>query len=264
MADSWAWWGAKLVAKIGIKVAVNAAAPWLGPAVDFSEAVYDFSHGDIGGGVINALFGISAISTFGITRCAKEAMKEGAKNAVVQTAKETAKTVEKEATKKVGQELGKTLATGAVTGGKDAAVRVARAAAKSAGKAATKKVGEQFAKDIARGVITETVEDVWFQGTKLTFKGMVDIYARAVISNPGNIFSGFPLVFVREVLPQSAERFLKESIATGLVSGLTQEAAKTAAEKESKKYLYKLAAKNWGFASVIGGIRSVLSWRNFE
>lgn len=259
MADSWAWWGAKLVAKIGVKVAVNAAAPGLGAAVDFSEAVYDFSRGDIGGGVINALFGISAIFTFDITRCAKEAMKESAKNAVVQTAKETAKTAEKEATKKVGQELGKTLATGAVKGGKEAAIRAARAAAESAGKAATKKVGEQFAKDIARGVITETVEDVWHQGTKLTSKGILEKVARAVFSNPGNIFIGGSRDFLEEVLPEAAERFLKKSIATGLVSGLTQEAVKTAAEKESKKYLYKLAAKNWDFAFVIRDIRSELS-----
>ena len=111
MADSWAWLGVKFVgkigAKIGVKMALNAALPGLGSVVDFSEALYDFYRGDTVGGLTNTLSGISDFVTLGMSSSAKEAMKGSAKNAVVQSAKETAKTVKKEATKRLVKNLEK-------------------------------------------------------------------------------------------------------------------------------------------------------------
>jgi len=258
MAESWLWWAGKLAAKLGAKMAVNTVAPGFGSAVDFSEAAYDFYHGDIVGGAINTCWGVVDVVTFGMSSSAKEAMKGSAKKAVVQTAKETAKKAEKEATKKVGQELAKKLATGAVEGGKDAAVRAARVAAESAGKAATKKVGEKVAKEIARGVITETVEDVWQQGTKLTIKRMGGKVIFAFISNAGGSVKTVSADVLEEVLTQGADEFLKGSIATRAVFKLTQKAATTAVKEESKKHLVKLFAKDCSFAVVKRGVRTVM------
>jgi len=260
MAESWAWWGAKLAGKIGAKVALNLVlAPGLGSAVDFGEAAYNFYHGDIVGGTISTISGVADVFTLGLSSSIKETVKGSTKKAVVQTAKEAAKKAEKEATKKVGQEFAKKLATGAVEGGKDAAVGAVRAAAESAGKAATKKVGEKVAKEIARGVITETVEDVWQQGTKLTIKRTGGKVIFALISSAGVSVKTFTADFLEDVLTQSAEEFLKGSIATRLVFELTQKAATTAAKEECKKHVVKLFAKDCGFAVVKGGVRTVMS-----
>ena len=48
-------------------------------------------------------------------------------------------------------------------------IEMAKKAAKSASKEATKKVGQQVGKEIAKGVATEAVEEVWHEGTKMTF-----------------------------------------------------------------------------------------------
>ena len=127
-------------------------------------------------------------------------------------------------------------------GGKDAAVGGVRAVAESAGKAATKKVGEKVAKEIARGVITETVEDVWQQGTKLTIERMGGKVIFGLISNAGVSVKAVSADVLEEVLTQGAEEFLKGSTATRVVFELTQKAATTAAEEECKKHVVKLFA----------------------
>jgi len=254
MAESWAWWGAKLVGKIGAKITLNLVAPGLGSAVDFGEAVSDFYHGDIVGGTINTISGVVDVATLGLSSSIKETMKGSAKKAVVQTAKETAKDARKEATKKVGQELRKKVATGAVKGGKDFAVRAARAAAESAGKAATKEVGEKVAKEFARGVITETVEEVFQQGTKMTIDRMGHKVVIKLIAS-GGCMKTLSSSFAAELLTGGFEEFLKGSASKRLVFELTQKAATTAAEEEFKKHAFKLIAKEYGLAVVEGSVR---------
>ena len=236
----WATWGATLGAKIGGKILLNACLPGLGSAVDFVEAGTCFKNGDVSGCVISTLLGVGELVTLGAVGAAKEAMNESAKGAAIQSAKDTAKAAGKKASKKVGQDLAKQFAMGTTKGGKDAAIAMAKKAAKAASKEATKKVGHQVGKEIAKGVIPSAVEEVWFQGTKMTAeKFLVDTWL------------SFQSSGIHQVGKTILEDWIEMAITEGLkrkptemAFELVKEAAKKGAEKEFMNQSFKLFAKD--------------------
>ena len=252
----WLGLGAKLVVTVGAKMVVNAAVPGASAVVDFVQAAYDLSQGDIAGAAINIASGVGEIVTCGAAGSIKEVMKGSAKTAAVSTAKETAKQAEKAATKKVGQEFAKRLATGMVQGSKEAAIQSAKQTAKAAGKEATKKVGQQLSKEFVKGALNEAVEEAWRQGTKTTLKSFGHKTATVIISSGGS-----------QVMKTCGEAVFEESVKALLelpkqtakthVFKLTTEAAKTAAGKEFVKNSSKLLGIEYGSAVVKGGMRAV-------
>ena len=255
--DGWLGLGAKLVATVGAKMLVNAALPGASGVVDFAQAAYDLSQGDIAGAAINIASGVGEIVTCGAAGSIKEAMKESAKTAAVSTAKETAKQAEKAATKKVGQEFAKRLATGMVQGSKEAAVQSAKQTAKAAGKEATKTVGQQLSKEFAKGALNEAVEEAWRQGTKTTLKSFGHKTATVIISSGGSQVMKTCGEAVSEELLRKGLLELPKQAAKTHVFKLTTEAAKTAAGNEFVKNSSKLLGIEYFLGAVKGSIKAV-------
>jgi len=244
--------GAKTAVVVGTKMAANNAVPGLGAAVDFIQAAYDLSQGDIVGAAINTLSGVADLYSFGLFSSVKEAMKEGAKESTKEGAKVLGKKAGKEATKKFGQQVGRQVASGAL--GKEVAGKYASAWAVQVRKKATKELGERLGKDIARGLIPESVEEVLKEGTKKAAGGFLDDLNRKFISTGGNdvakrIFEQYFEDGIQQVISQTMKQKPK----------LTFEFAKIAeagALKELEKHIPKIIAKDVSVAYLKGAINS--------
>ena len=244
----WAAYAGTLGAKIGGKVVLNACLPGLGSTIDFVEAATCFYNGDVWGGVLSGVSGVVDIATLGLVGAAQEAMKESAKGAVVQSAKYTAKSAAKEASRKVGQDLGKQIAMDATKGGKDAAIKITKVVVESVSKQVTVKVGQQVGKELAKGVTTEAVEEVLQVGTKMTVKKVVQTTVLAAVSGGGREAAedvGVKLIF--GALKQNPKE---------IVFQLTKKAAKKITEEGVKEHSLKFIAKDVGFSTLKGTIRS--------
>lgn len=239
-----------MMGKLGLKMALNASLPGSGSAVDFAEAVKCFYYGDVYGGMINGFSGAMDIVSLGLVGATKEAMKESAKGAVVQSAKHTAKSAAKEASRKVGQDLGKQLAMGTIKGGKDAAVEMAKQIAKSASKEATRKVGQQIAKELSKGVISSVVEEVWSEGTKMTYQTFLQKTWLSAFSSGGQqvgktVFEDLMPLLIDEMMNRKPMEAAFE---------LTKEAAKKGAKKAFMNPSYGLFIQNLATACMKAGL----------
>lgn len=182
-------WGAFIATTGGIalvKVGCNTFVPGLGAAVDVLQAGYCGYNGDVIGCATNTITAIMDLCSFGLFSTAKEVVKGTAKQGAIQTAKVAVKTASKQQTKRVGAELAKKIATRAVTkGGKDAAVKMAKAEAAAAVKVVSKTYGELLGKDLARGLVSETVDDVFRIGSKVTAESLRTETILGVLSASG-------------------------------------------------------------------------------
>lgn len=229
--------GGKFAAKVGLtvaaKMAVNIVAPGWSSAVDFAEAVYDFSQGDVVGGAVNTVSGIADIITLGLSRYVQELMKGSAKDAVIQTAKQAVMELEKEATKNGGEEFAKGIA-----------------------KEARKRVGQQVSKEIARGVITESVEEVWKGGTKMTANKIALDFGMKVISSGGrDVVNTVSEVYIEDAIEAGIKQVFKKTAKHSgkTVFSLTKTAAVKAASVELANNSSKFVLKD-GIVAVSKGI----------
>lgn len=253
----WLTFGAKTTAVVATKMVANNAVPGLGAAVDFAQAAYELSQGDIVGAAISTVSGVADLYSFGFFSSLKEAMKEGAKKSTEEGAKVMAKKAGKEATKKLGHKVARQVAEGSLQGGKEAATKYAWAWAEGARKKATKKFGKRLGKEIGRGLIPESVEKVFKEGTKRAAGGILDDLQRKAISTGGNDV-------VKRILMEYSEDGIQRLIELGIQAmkqkpKLAFEFAKIAEEgalKEFEKHVRKIFAKDFGVAFVKGGIRS--------
>ena len=250
----WLTLGCKTLLVVSTKMAANNALPGSGAAVDFLLAANDLRHGDIVGAVINTVTGVGDLYSFGLFSSVKEAMTEVAKASTKEGAKVMGKKAGKEATKKIGQQVGRRLAQGTFQGGKEAAIKYAPALADQVRKKATKEFGERLGKDIARGLISESVENVFEEGTKKAAGGALGDLFRKVVSTGGkdvanSIFEQYFEDGIQQLTSQAMKRNPK----------LAFEFAKIAEEgalKEFEKHISKIIAKDVAVTCVKGGIRS--------
>ncbi|XP_067057877.1 uncharacterized protein [Acropora muricata] len=249
----WLIYGVKTAVVVSTKMAANNAVPGLGAAIDFTQAVYDLSQGDVVGASISTVSGVADLYSFGLFSSIKQAMTEGAKESTKEGAKVLAKKAGKETTKKFGHEVARQVAQGSFQGGKEAAIKYAPAMAREVRKKATKKFGERLGKDIARGLISESVEKVFEEGTKKAAGGALGDLSRKVISMGGN-----------DVAKRILEGYCEDGIQLAISQALKQnpklafEFAKIAEEGASKefgKHISKIIGKDFGVACVKGGIR---------
>ena len=89
--NGWIGSVATIALTVAAKVALNYVLPGSGPAADFAQAAYDFSHGDVAGAVINTVSGVAGVATGGVSNAMKEAMKGSAKETVAETGEQIAK-----------------------------------------------------------------------------------------------------------------------------------------------------------------------------
>lgn len=207
----WVVWAGKLVAKIGVKMALNACQGGVGSVFEFAEATKCFYYGDVLGGSTCVVSGIADVYTFGLVGAIESGMKESAKESVVQFAKETAKSGSKEASKKVGQ---------------------------------------QVAKELAKGVIPSAVEEVWFEGTKMTWNKILQVTGLSVVSSGGHevgktVFEDGIQLLITEMLNRKPLEAAFE---------FTKEAAKQGAKTEFMNQSYRLLVKDLNVALLKGGI----------
>ena len=193
-------------------MALNACQGGLGSVVEFAEAAKCFYYGDVLGGSICVVSGIADVYTLGLVGATKDAMKESAKGSVVQFAKETVKSGYKEASKKLGQ---------------------------------------QVRKEIAKGVIPSAVEEVWFEGTKMTWYNFLQATGLSAVSSGGHqvgktVFEDWIQLGITEMLNRKPMETVFE---------FTKEAAKKGAKKEFMNQSYKLFVKDLNVALLKGGIR---------
>lgn len=248
----WATFGLKTTGVVLAKMIANNAVPGLGVTVDFAQALYDLSQGDIVGATISTVTGVADFYSIGLFSSVKEAMKEGAKKSTKEGAKVLAKKAGKEATKKFGQQVGRQVAQGSL--GKEVASKYASAWAAEARKKATKEFGERLGKDIARGLVSESVEKMFEEGTKKAAGGALRDLFRKVVSTGGIdvakcVFEEYLDDGIQQVISQAMKQNPK----------LAFEFAKIAEEgalKEFEKHISKIIAKDFGVACLKGAIKS--------
>lgn len=242
----WITIGMKTTAVVLAKMAANAVVPGLGAGVDFVQAANDLWQGDKVGALINTTSGVVDICTLGLSSHVQGAMKQGAKKSTEEGAKVMGKKAGKEATKKFGQQIGRQVASGSL--GKEVAGKYASAWADQVRKKATKDFGGQLGKEIARGLIPESVEQVY----KGTTKMFLDEFCRKVISTGGNdVAQGIVKGYFEDVIQLVISQAMKQH------PKLAFEFAKIAEEgalKEFAKHIWKIIAKDFGFAFVKGAI----------
>lgn len=227
-------------------MAANAVLPGLGAAVDFAQAANDLRQGDKLGALINTVSGVADICTLGLSGSVQGAMKESAKKSTKEGAKVMAKKAGKEATKKFGQQVGRQVASGSL--GKEVAGKYASVWADQVRKKATKDFGERLGKEIARGLIPESVEKVYKGASKM----LLAEFCRKVMATGGNdVAKGILKEYFEDVIQLVISQAMKQ------YPKLAFEFAKIAEEgalKEFAKHIWKIIAKDFGFAFVKGAI----------
>ena len=212
------------VCSVVVKTALNVVVPGSGAALDFAETVGYLYNGNYAEAALSAVSGTCSLVTLGFGSRIKEAMKVGAKTAIIQTAKESTK---------------------------------------SAGKDASKKIGQKVAKEIAQGVITKTVDQVWDQSTKMTFKKISQNALFSSISSGGcNVLNTILKDFSEETLTTAWQKWLPEMMKKynrNFVFEFTKSAAERGAVEGLKKHSYKLFVKDSIFSFVKGAIN--LPWK---
>lgn len=245
----WVIFGLKTTTVVATKMVANNAVPGLGAAVEFIEAAYDLRQGDIVGAAICTVSGVADLYSLGLFSSVKQAMTEGAKKSTKEGAKVLGKKAGKEVTKKYGQQVGRELASGTFQGGKEAVVKHAPAIARQLRKKATKKFGKQLGKEIGQGLISESVENVFKEGTKKAAGELLPDFCLKLMSTGGKdianrIFEGYFEDVIQLVIFQAIKQNPK----------LAFEFAKEGALKEFAKHIWKIIAKRLGVAFVKGAI----------
>lgn len=226
--EGWGWYLGRTTLRIVLRMGMNYVQPGSAAVWDFTEAATDLINGNIVGGAINIVSGVSEIVTLGIASEVKEAVWGGAKKGVVDAAKNEAKST-------VKKELSKTAA-----------------------KEVRKQVGNKYGKEMAKGVISMATDEVMFRGgSLLTVKKMAGLATTEVFSNGLRLDKDLVRSYLESVSAKTAEDlftgFTKASYKNMCPTILN--AAQIGAEKEFKKHGWKFFANDVGFGIFKGVIK---------
>lgn len=217
--EGWGWYLGKTTLRIGLRMGMNYVLPGSAAVWDFTEAANDLIHGNIVGGAINIVSGVSEIVTLGIASQVKEAVWGGAKKGVVDAAKNEAKST-------VKKELSKTAA-----------------------KEVRKQVGQKYGTEMAKGVISIATDDVMFRGgSLLTLQKMTGLATNELFSNGLRLDKALVRSSLESVSAKTVEDlftgFTKASYKN--VCPTILNAAQMGAQKEFKKHSWKFFVNDVG------------------